>query len=121
MGPYAQGKNPVDHRLAEVIEAELGSLNGSGNGKVLPKFYVPKAVAWLQAAQLTRWDACFAQTWKRTMAITNENSNPPNIQRLLICSPPSLLHVTLDHPQNISELSMGSKGAEEVSLARRSW
>lgn len=23
------------------------------------------------------WDACFAQTWKRTMAITNENSNPP--------------------------------------------
>ena len=82
MGPYAQGKNPVDHRLAEVIEAELGSLNGSGNGKVLPKFYVPKAVAWLQVAQLTRWDACFAQTWKRTMAITNENSNPPNIQRL---------------------------------------
>ena len=56
MGPYAQqGKNPVDHRLAEVIEAELGSLNGSGNGKVLPKFYVPKAVAWLQVAQLTRW------------------------------------------------------------------
>lgn len=39
-----KSKNPVDHRLAEVIEAELGSLNGSGNGKVLPKFYVPKAV-----------------------------------------------------------------------------
>lgn len=28
-----QGKNPVDHHVAELVEAELGALNGSGNGK----------------------------------------------------------------------------------------
>lgn len=40
------GQNPVDQRVAEIVEAELGALNGKANGNVLPKFYVPQAAPW---------------------------------------------------------------------------
>ena len=105
---YAQGKNPVDHRLAEVIEAELGSLNGSGNGKVLPKFYVPKAVAWQwPRGHPVRRICCMEANngHKR-----NENSHPPNIHSLLICIPPSLVTPCYSYFK-IFQLSMGSNGS----------
>ena len=36
----------MDQRVAEIVEAELGALNGKANGNVLPKFYVPQAAPW---------------------------------------------------------------------------
>ena len=57
------GQNPVDQRVAEIVEAELGALNGKANGNVLPKFYVPQAAPWRHQGILL---SAFAK-WRRSL------------------------------------------------------